>query len=128
MYTTSSSGVTPHGSRAFSLDLSIFSYSVPNPFSQTLLGTRCRPNVMARRLHRILSWFVQSAFASAVKWTGPSPTGQSKHSHVTRASLATEAPSLATRAPVDIPSTYEAPHVCGYVNFDLSMKILLGTS
>ena len=128
MYTTSSSGVTPHGSRAFSLDLSIFSYSVPNPFSQTLLGTRCRPNVMARRLHRILSWFVQSAFASAVKWTGPSSTDQSKHSHVTRASLATEAPSLATRAPVDIPSTYEAPHVCGYVNFDLSMKILLGTS
>ena len=128
MYTTSSSGVTPHGSRAFSLDLSIFSYSVPNPFSQTLLGTRCRPNVMARRLHRILSWFVQSAFASAVKWTGPSSTDQSKHSHVTRASLATEAPSLATRAPDNIPSTYEAPDVCGYINFDLSMNNLLGTS
>jgi hypothetical protein len=99
-----------------------------SPFSQTLLGTRCRPNVMARRLHRILSCFVQSAFASAAKWTGPSSTDRSKHSYVTGASLATEAPSLATRAPVDIPSTYEAPHVCGYVNFDLSMRNLLGTS
>jgi hypothetical protein len=99
-----------------------------SPFSQTLLGTRCRPNVMARRLHRILSCFVQSAFASAAKWTGPSSTDRSKHSYVTGASLATEAPSLGTRAPVDIPSTYEAPHVCGYVNFDLSMRNLLGTS
>ncbi len=112
----------------FSLNVSIFSYSVPSPSSQTLLRTRCRPNVMARRLHRILSWFVHSALASAVKWTGPSSTGQSKHSHVTRASLATEAPSLATRAQVDIPSTYEAPHVCGCINFDLSMRSLLGTS
>lgn len=97
-----------------------------HPVSFATEGPCCGSNVMATRLHRFIFWFLHLALVNAVKWTGPSSTIRSKHSHVTWASLATASPSRATHATqIDTPSTYEPPHICGYVHFDKCKRTTL---
>jgi hypothetical protein len=99
------------------------------PSSQARQGPGCRPNVMAQRLHGILFWLLTSELARAMTWTGPSSTTRSRHTHVARAALATEAPPLSTRGKhIDTPSTFESPHICGFVDFHSCMKSFLGAS
>ncbi|KAE9363541.1 hypothetical protein N431DRAFT_422371 [Stipitochalara longipes BDJ] len=74
---------------------------------------------MATHLPGILFWLLHLALVSAITWTGPSSTTRSKHS-VTSASRATAVSSLPTRAThIDTPLTYEPPHICGYIRYDI---------
>jgi hypothetical protein len=77
---------------------------------------------MAKGLYGVLVCSLQLALVSAIKWTEASSTGRSRSLSVTTASLGTTAASLATHTPhFDIPSNYEPPHICGYVDYDLCM-------
>jgi hypothetical protein len=87
------------------------------------VGTSLSPKYHCRAASQHPTLVPALALVVAIKCTGPSSTTRTRHSHTTGASLNTAAPSLATRTThIETPSTYESPHICGYVQFESCEK------